>query len=148
MVTVDDGALHSMCRLIELFLELAFEREYITLIKNNPIHDLILYVTRNISKKITLDDVCSELNVSKPHLCRIMKREFGVSFTQYVNFIKMNKAKLMLKSGNHHINEIASLLGYDNANYFSRLFKTKTGASPVEYRREDNIVLDNDNIMN
>ena len=58
-----------------------------------------------------------------------------VRLTEYITNIKMREAARLLRETQKHITEITILVGYDNANYFSRIFKKQYGTSPSEYRR-------------
>lgn len=72
--------------------------------------------------------------MSESYFSHVFKKEAGQSFTNYVNFARINKAKDLLKNSDLKINEIAAMVGLENANYFSTLFKKLTGKSPNQYR--------------
>lgn len=134
MVVVGMKRCISICRLIEEFIPLAFEKKYISFSKNNIRSEFRFYIEKNLGRHVKLDEVCTELSISRAHLCRVLKKEFGVSFTEYVNVVKINKAKVMLATSSSPIREISSSLGIDDSNYFSRLFRRLTGMSATEYR--------------
>ena len=67
---------------------------------------------------------------------RSFKRYTGVTPLQYITTIRINKAKELLKDSGYSIQEIGSLVGYDNQLYFSRMFKKQTGCSPSQYREK------------
>jgi len=58
-----------------------------------------------------ISDVTEALNISQAHLCRIMKRDFGKSFTKYVNDLKIERAKELLVSTEFSVSEISTRLG-------------------------------------
>ncbi len=58
----------------------------------------------------------------------------GVCFTEYVNNVKIEKAQQLLIQGQYKIYEVSYMLGYDNACYFSKVFKKVTGSTPSEYQ--------------
>ena len=62
---------------------------------------------------------------------------------QYIVSLRIAAAKGYLENSNKNIAEIASTVGYDNALYFSRLFKKYTGLTPSEYRKKNKIQLQN-----
>lgn len=72
---------------------------------------------------------------------RKFKLYTGMTPLQYLLDIRLANAKKLLESTNYSIGEVASLVGYDNALYFSRLFHKHVGISPKEYRKkQDNSV--------
>lgn len=101
---------------------------------NTYITDFYNYVTLNLNKKITLDDLSSELNISKFYLSRLIKSQIGISPIQYIINQRMNQAKIMLTSTNLSINEIALYTGFDNSTFFSNTFKKHMGTSPSNFR--------------
>lgn len=74
------------------------------------------------------------LNMSGPYLSDLLKSETGKSAKEYIHIKLIEKAKTTLLSTNLTINELAYGLGFEYPNHFSKLFKTKTGMSPREFR--------------
>lgn len=90
-------------------------------------------IMENLDKVITLHDVASQLNISSGYLSTIFKQYTGVSFIDYVTELKIGEAKRLLKESNYKIYEIAQMTGYENAYYFSKVFKKVTGMTPSEF---------------
>lgn len=91
------------------------------------------YIINNCMETIKLRDVAKSLNISAGYLSSIFPKYTGMCFTDYVNKVKIEEAKKMLKAGHHKIYEISYLLGYENACYFSKIFKKIAGCSPTEF---------------
>jgi two-component system, response regulator YesN len=91
------------------------------------------YIIKNCMETIKLKDVAKSLNISAGYLSSIFPKYTGMCFTDYVNKIKIEEAKKMLKDGQQKIYEISYLLGYENACYFSKIFKKIAGCSPTEF---------------
>lgn len=72
--------------------------------------------------------------MSETHFRRIFKTVYNMSPNQYLIFLRINRAKELLETGNQSIEEISELSGFSSASYFSRLFKERTGFSPYEFR--------------
>ncbi|MCF6348944.1 MAG: helix-turn-helix transcriptional regulator [Flavobacteriaceae bacterium] len=88
-----------------------------------------------ISKGIPSIDQCGEaLNMSGHYLSDLLKNETGKSAKELIRLKLVEKAKNILLTTNSSISEIAFDLGFEYPNYFSKLFKAKTGMSPREYR--------------
>ena len=97
---------------------------------------LIDYIERNLKKGISLEDVANHVNISTYYLSKIFKKEMGVNFITYVTDRKMDLAKEMLVNTDIPVLNIALDLAYNEANYFSKAFKKKTGLTPSEYREK------------
>ena len=90
------------------------------------------YLSEN--NNINLSDIADEFNISKEHFCRIFKEYTGYRPFEYVNRIKIQKAKELLKNTSYSIGEISIYAGYESHSYFTHLFKKYTGMTPAEYR--------------
>ncbi len=92
------------------------------------------YIEKNISQDISLEQLSASLNVSPFYLSKLFKEEKGANFISYVTALRMEKAKRLLLDDRLIIKEIASKVGYNDQNYFSKLFKQEFGLTPTEYR--------------
>jgi two-component system response regulator YesN len=97
------------------------------------------YIAANYQDGITLSEMARKFNLSSGHLSNLFHEETGESFSDYLNMIRLNKAKELLKTTDDKIYQIADQLGFNDAYYFSSWFKKLVGASPTTYR--DNINL-------
>ncbi|MFV0411637.1 MAG: helix-turn-helix domain-containing protein, partial [Oscillospiraceae bacterium] len=93
------------------------------------------YVYEHLGKKIMLQDVANYACVSAGYLSALFKKEYGQNFIDFVNGAKMEKACQLIADGHHLMSEIGYLLGFENAYYFSKVFRRHTGMSPTEYRQ-------------
>lgn len=85
---------------------------------------------------ITLGKVATDIHVSQSYLSRVFLKEVGENFSDYVIRNKLEYAQKQLRETNKKVYEIASEIGYGNAQYFSKLFKDKFGITPLEYRNQ------------
>lgn len=92
------------------------------------------YVRQNLNGDLSVQSAAKLVNMSESYFSHLFKNETGVSFVNYVNKIRVERAETLLRETDEKINEIALEVGIDNANYFSILFKKVTGKSPNEYR--------------
>ncbi|WP_346348329.1 AraC family transcriptional regulator [Enterovibrio norvegicus] len=95
---------------------------------------LLIYVQENFHKDITRVSVASRFGVSSAHVSRLFNQEGSVKYADYVTYVRLDRAKFMLKKYNFKVDEIAHRCGFKDTNYFCRVFKQKTGKTPSEYR--------------
>lgn len=84
---------------------------------------------------ISLDSVSRIVNMAPAYFSSRFKKCFGVNFVDYVAELRMNAAQELLKDPLRSTSEIATMVGYDSANYFTRAFKKHLGVTPTDYRR-------------
>ena len=84
---------------------------------------------------ISLDSVSAILNLNASYFSSLFKRTFQVNFLDYLTELRMDAAKELLRDPLRSTAEVANMVGYESANYFTRAFKKKVGMTPTEYRR-------------
>lgn len=85
---------------------------------------------------ITLDSLEQQFHISRFRICREFTKSFGISPMQYLSLIRVEAAKEALLHTDKRINEISHMIGIENTNHFIRLFKQKTGVTPLIYRKQ------------
>ncbi len=95
------------------------------------------FIDENYSSDITLAGVAREAGLSKSYLSRRFKRRFQVSFSTYLNQLRIDEARRLLRSTDMSVREIAAEVGFNDSNYFSRVFKKEEGLTPTEYRQPE-----------
>jgi len=95
----------------------------------------IHYMRRNLQRKITLDDAAKHVFLAPTYFSKVFKQETGQSFSTYLNRLRIEKSKGLLKDSGLKLVDIASLSGFEDQSYFTKVFKRMTGMSPGEYRR-------------
>lgn len=94
------------------------------------------YIHDNLDKKITINDICSDVGCSKTTLIASFKKEFGITVNTAITKEKMKEAEKLLTAGKLSINEIAQATGFYDQSYFSKVFSAEYGISPSEFRKE------------
>lgn len=95
----------------------------------------ILYIRQNRKQIITLNDLSSYCGVSPQHMIRLFKAELGITPTQYINRLKITHAKNLIQNNpSLSMKEISYELGFENPNYFSRLFTKLEGENPSDFK--------------
>lgn len=95
------------------------------------------FINHNINLPLSLCDVSRELGVTKEYLASAFKRECGRTVTEYINEQKMNVARSLIEGGEMSLLDISEYLGYNNYNYFCRVFKRTFGVPPTKMRKDD-----------
>lgn len=101
----------------------------------NPLIDQIIkYIHSNYREAISLKALSSMFNVNTSYLGQLFKTETGELFTNYLNNVRIEKAKKLLTETNLKVYDISSKVGYTNQSLFFRTFKKQTDVSPEEFR--------------
>lgn len=93
------------------------------------------YLERNYARNFTLEEMAEELKVSVSSICKTAKAKTGKTLKTLLMQKRLHKAKKLLQTSGHNINEIAALVGIADYNYFSRLFRRIEGCSPSAFRK-------------
>jgi two-component system response regulator YesN len=92
------------------------------------------YITRNYAGDLSLGNVAASVFVSEYYLSHLFRKEMNTTFSNYVCRIRIDKAKEFLKNDKAaQIQEVAGRVGFNDANYFAKIFKKTTGLTPKEY---------------
>ena len=114
--------------------------QYLTL--SNAMHgrrasfaeDAMKYIRDNLTKKITVADICHAVGCSKSTLLVGFKKSFGITVGDYITEQRLKAAEELLCGSERSINEIALDTGFSDQSYFSKVFSQSRGVSPKEFR--------------
>lgn len=91
------------------------------------------YLKQHIHEQISVEQICHDNLIGRTQLQKMMKEQFNLGIIQYFHQLKIETAKEMIRSGRLNFTQIASKLGYQSVQYFSRQFKKLTNMTPSEY---------------
>lgn len=94
------------------------------------------YIEENYRSRIAVDDLAAIASLSRYHFCRQFKELTDKTVTDYVNFVRINKAESLLRTTGLSIAEVASETGFGDIYYFSKLFKAYKKIPPSKFRSE------------
>lgn len=108
--------------------------EYLDARHANVIHQSIQYLNTHYSEHMTLEDMARKVYLSPSYFSRIFKKETGISFSSYLNRVRIEHSKELLRHQNLRLTDIALLSGFEDQSYFTKVFKKITGTTPLHYR--------------
>ncbi len=125
-------------RLISLFGELSRRISGINIKDNasfSKIQKALVLMNENYRAGYSNEELAKTCNMSKYYFIKVFKETVGVTPQKYHTSLIISKSKQLLENTDYNVNEIAQLLGFDDAMYFSRLFKKSVGMSPTDHRK-------------
>lgn len=101
--------------------------------KNHIVANVKKYIAKNVARHLSLNEVAAVFGISPNYLSQLFKKYNDTGFNEYVTWCKINEAKNLLADSSYKIYEVAEMLGFESAFYFSKVFKKVEGVSPTEY---------------
>lgn len=92
------------------------------------------FICEHFTENLSLDRVSSTVNTSRFYFCKQFRKATGLSFTEFVSRIRVEKAKNLLLNPHMRVSEIAFAVGFQSLGHFARMFKKIAGHSPSDYR--------------
>ena len=105
------------------------------IIKNAKLRDAILYIESRFDESITLPDIAKAAGMNHTTLTALMKEELGLTAIECLMKYRITVAEKQLEFTNVPIKDIANMTGFKTVQHFSRVFKSQTGATPAEFRK-------------
>lgn len=133
--SIEQAVFESYVFFLELCAQSIFENRYIRIEEKSITENFKDYVHKNIYNTVTIWDAAAALNISVSHLSRLLSRDLGMSFTEYVTSQKIDVAKELLLSSDFAVADIAGLLKFNDPTYFMRVFKKQVGMTCTAFRR-------------
>lgn len=133
----------SMYQLLVLLLRYHVEKmltpnQYSAKVKNLQRLDPVFgFIDEHFNEKLSLEKLCSIANMSKYHFCRQFKEITGKTLSDYINNLRVDKANYLIKNSDLNITEIGLNVGFNDLNYFSRVFKKIKKVSPSQIRHSE-----------
>ncbi len=132
--------------LLKLLVELSDEKDYVLLNKEVMPHTIIsknrerlqsifTFVEKNYQKEIDINEIAAIVNLTLPSFCNFFKKTMKITFTDFLNQYRIEKACHHILQGKS-VSESCYSTGYNNISYFNRAFKKYVGKAPTEFNNE------------
>jgi AraC-like DNA-binding protein/ligand-binding sensor protein len=136
---------NGMIKMLEIFAKhLSMVANEVTVQENEAESPLVrrarAYIVGHQADPIDLDNVAQAMHVSTFYFCKIFKKATGLTFTEYLGRVRIEKAKTLLLNPHLRISEIAYDVGFQSLTHFNRVFRQVTGQSPTAFRRSKSSV--------
>lgn len=103
--------------------------------ENNLLNEVLTFINNNVYNKICIETICSNFCISPTTLHSLFRKNMDSTVKNYVNNLKLNKSKELIKNSSYNFSEISEVLGFSSIHYFSKKFKSHFGISPTEYSK-------------
>ena len=111
-------------------------KEYSTLHYSELVKKAVDYIRLNIDSPLTLQGIADAIHANPSHLSRKFKQETGQSVIDFINHKRVESAKIYLHNKQNSITDVAFIVGFNDVNYFSRVFKKFTSMTPSQYMKQ------------
>lgn len=101
---------------------------------NKIVLEVLSFIDNNLYEELTIDIIASTLCYDKFYIMKTFKKELGISIVTYINYLKVLRS-LSFYSNDDHILKIALCNGFNSLEYYSEIFKTFLGVSPITYKK-------------
>ncbi|HEX2926811.1 MAG TPA: AraC family transcriptional regulator [Ruminiclostridium sp.] len=100
----------------------------------NRLNTVLEYIENNYRENITLEKLSSMANLSRYHFCHLFRKTTGKTLSEYLNAVRIGQAEKLIMEGDTSITEAALSCGYNDANYFSRVYKKYKNIAPSKVK--------------
>ncbi len=104
--------------------------------RNTVEKEMVSYIQENYTEEISLKEFGAQFHLSEKYVSRYFKEHFHITLSQYVNHLRLERARQLLQETQLSVTEVALRSGYPNVSYFIRSFKKMYGLSPLKYRKK------------
>jgi AraC-like DNA-binding protein/mannose-6-phosphate isomerase-like protein (cupin superfamily) len=127
---------HLLCSLITIILKQVDGAGVLEVVNEDMLgKNIKRYIDEHCFEDLTLECISRALHISPSHLCNVFKKTTGYAPIQYITCRRIGKAQSLLLGTKYSATTIATMVGYDNSNYFNTIFTKIVGMTPIKYRK-------------
>jgi AraC-like DNA-binding protein len=112
-------------------IKTAYQRHY----QSEIVNSVLNLINQEFSNPLSLEKASKAVYISKSHLCSLLKKETGKSFSTLLCEKRIDVAKHLLRESSYSLGDVASLVGYKSLSFFFKVFKRYAGMTPKAYAR-------------
>ncbi|MFY0598182.1 MAG: helix-turn-helix transcriptional regulator [Cyclobacteriaceae bacterium] len=105
-------------------------------LRNSRINESLKYIRTNLHKELTVSMLAEQAHLNADYYSRLFQEVWGIRPVKFIQMRRIERAQLLLTTTKYTLGDIAEKVGLGNLSYFSRLFKSQTGKTPGDYRKE------------
>lgn len=130
----------NLAEILKLFINAKIRQEKEHSVKRDlskvsiKINSVISYIATNYGTISSIDEIADACYINKSYMCRLFKKETGLTVFEYLTHIKIHNSCEMMRSTNSSLTDIALQCGFSSPAYFSYTFKELTGCTPSQFR--------------
>ena len=102
---------------------------------SKPVSEVLRLLEEHVEGILGIDEICATVGYSRAYIFKEFKKVTGKSVMAHYTALKMERAKQLLREREFSVKQIADRLGFDTANYFSKVFRAHTGQTPTAYQK-------------
>jgi len=99
------------------------------------IYEIQTYIKNNYEQKFSIKELCFLFGTNKTTLCALFKKHLNCTIVDYINCLKIYKAKIRMREGKENFTQISESLNFSSIHYFSKVFKQHEKLTPSQYIR-------------
>lgn len=128
--------LNAYAHLLSAFASYIWLQEYVKSQKLSDAQRLINYINSNYMKRLTLENISLELGIGRTKLCDTTRQHFSCSVMDLIRQRRVDVAKKLLIDSDLSVGQVANEVGISDSSYFAKVFKSITGCTPFNYRKQ------------
>ena len=101
-----------------------------------PVRNVINYIQQHLNSPLSLDILAKQIDRNPKYLSTTFKQEVGIGINEFINSERIHQSLPLLRNTDYAISHIAMLVGFNDANYFTKVFTKEMGCTPTQYRKQ------------
>lgn len=133
---LDADGIRGARMLLEFCVEKLLKEEIFYAGHQDSVDRVEQYIREHLSDPLTLEEIASHAYMNPSYLSAMYHKATGMTLSQYIHHVRISRSIYLILNTTKSVAEIAADVGFRDSNYFSRVFRKKTGLPPTEYRRQ------------
>jgi two-component system response regulator YesN len=100
------------------------------------VNSAVDYIRTYYQRRLTLEEIAQQVYVSPSYLSRLFKKEIGCTVIELLTKVRVEEAKKVFHDPKYTVRQVAAEIGFEDANYFSKVFRRIEGITPSEYKQK------------